>query len=425
MKRSIIASLLVASTLGLFAQATNKVKDLLKSNKVEEAKNEIDKVLANEKNAKDAEAWYVKSKVYSELANNTKLITPVPNAREESFEAIKKYTELDTKKLISLTLDNYKPIMDVYQGYFKTGAAFYNNNNYADAYDNFKKCLEVSKYMNEKGWSNLKLDTSVVLYTGISAEKTSKKDEAAQYYGMLADAKVTGEGMGEIYKWLTDYYNTKKDAANTEKYLNLGKSLYAKDPFWASMELDMARENGDKKVLFTKYEENITKDPTNYLYIYNYGIELYKEAYKEDATKRPANSDELIAKAETNLKKVVELKPDYAPANLVLGQILYNQGVDLNAKSKEIKAPAGGKMKPEDQKKKDDMKAQMMKKFDAAIPYFEKVDQILGNQGKLKMEEKGNLKDAYDLMITIYDQKGMKDKLKSYEDKFNNVDKAH
>ena len=425
MKRSIIASLLVASSLGLFAQATNKAKDLLKSNKVEEAKSEIDKVLANEKNAKDAEAWYLKSKVYSELANNTKLTTAVPNAREESFEAIKKYTELDTKKLISLTLDNYKPIMDVYQSYFKTGAAFYNNNNYADAYDNFKKCLEVSKYMNEKGWSNLKLDTSVVLYTGISAEKTSKKEEAAQYYGMLADAKVTGEGMGEIYKWLTDFYNTKKDAANTEKYLNLGKSLYAKDPFWASMELDMARENGDKKVLFTKYEENITKDPTNYLYIYNYGIELYKEAYKEDATQRPANSDELIGKAETNLKKVVELKPDYAPANLVLGQILYNQGVDLNAKSKEIKAPASGKLKPEDQKKKDDMKAEMMKKFDAALPYFEKVDQLLGSQGKLKMEEKGNLKDAYDLMITIYDQKGMKDKLKVFEEKFNNVDKAH
>lgn len=425
MKRSIIASLLVASSLGLFAQATNKVKDLLKSNKVEEAKSEIDKVLANEKNAKDAEAWYVKSKVYSELANNTKLTTPVPNAREESFEAIKKYTELDTKKLISLTLDNYKPIMDVYQGYFKTGAAFYNNNNYADAYENFKKCLEVSKYMNEKGWSNLKLDTSVVLYTGISAEKTGKKDEAAQYYGMLADAKATGEGMGEIYKWLADHYNTKKDAANTEKYLNLGKTLYPKDPFWASMELEMARENGDKKVLFTKYEENITKDPTNYLYIYNYGIELYKEAYKEDATQRPANSDELIAKAETNLKKVVELKPDYAPANLVLGQILYNQGVDLNTKSKEIKAPAGGKLKPEDQKKKDDMKAEMMKKFDAAIPYFEKVDQLLGSQGKLKMEEKSNLKDAYDLLITIYDQKGMKDKLKVYEEKFNSVDKAH
>ncbi|MEJ7769480.1 MAG: hypothetical protein WKF89_16800 [Chitinophagaceae bacterium] len=425
MKRIMIASLLIATGLGLFAQATNKAKDLLKAKKVEDAKAEIDKVVTNEKNAKEGETWYIKSKVYGELANDTTLKSKYPTARDESFEAIKKYAQLDDKKLVSLTLDNYKPVMDAYQGYFKTGAAYYNSNNFADAYDNFKKCLEVSQYMNEKGWSNLKLDTSVVLYTGISAEKTNKKDEAAIYYGSLADAKVTGEGMGEIYKWLADYYSSKKDAANAAKYIDLGKGLYPKDVFWSSMELDMARDKGNKNELFTKYEDIIAKDPTNYLYAYNYGIELYKEAYKADTAARPANSKELITKAETHLKKALELKADYPAASLVLGQILYNQGVDLNAKSKLIKLPASGKLKPEDQKMKDDMKKQMMTKFDEAIPYFEKVDQILGSQAKLKMEEKSNLKDAYDLLITIYDQKGLKDKVKSYEEKFNDVDKAH
>ena len=133
----------------------------------------------------------------------------------------------------------------------------------------------------------------------------------------------------------------------------------------------------------------------------------------------------MITKAITNIKKTLELKPDYAPANFVLGQVIYNQGVDLNAKAKEIKLPPTGKLKPEDQKKKDEYKAEMMKKFDEAIPYFEKVDQLLGSQGKLKMDEKANLKDSYDLLITIYEQKGMKDKVKVYEEKFNNVDKGH
>ncbi|MEJ7738982.1 MAG: hypothetical protein WKF97_16270 [Chitinophagaceae bacterium] len=425
MKRLLITSLFIGSAFSLLAQSTNKAKDLLKSKKVQEAKSEIDKVLTNEKNAKDAEAWYVKSKVYSEISSDEKLNALAPNAKEESFEAIKKYADLDDKKLISLTLDNYKPVLDVYQGYFKTGAAFYNSNNFAEAYNNFKKCLEVSEYMNSKGWTSLKLDTSVILYAGISAEKTNKKDEAAMYYGKLADAKVSGEGMGEIYKWLADFHYQKKDTANADKYVGLGKSLFPKDVFWTSMELDMAREKGNKQDLFTKYEDIIKQNPDSHLYVYNYGIELYKEAYKEDVTQRPANADELIGKAETHIKKALELKPDYAPANLVLGQILYNQGVDLNAKSKEIKAPAGGKLKPEDLKKKDDMKAAMMKKFDDAIPYFQKIDQLYGSQGKLKMEEKSNLKDALDLLITIYDQKGQKDKMKALEEKFNSVDKVH
>jgi tetratricopeptide (TPR) repeat protein len=425
MKRILFSSLLLLSACAVFAQPSRKANDLIKQNKTQEAKTEIDKVLANEKNAKDAEAWYVKSKVYSQIANDEQLSASVPDAREISFEAVKKYTELADKNLLSMTLENFKPIMDVYQGYFKTGATYYNNNNFADAYNNFKKCLEVSQYMVSKGWSSLKVDTSVILYTGISAEKSNKKDEAAIYYSMLADAKVTGEGMQEIYKWLADYYNQKKDTENAQKYVTLGKELFPKDAFWGGFELELAREKGDKNAIYSKYEEIIKNDPTNHLYIYNYGVELYKDAYNEDTAKRPANSAEMINKAMEHFKKTIELKPDYASANLVMGQILYNQGVDINAQAKAIKAPAGGKLKPEDQKKKDEAKAAMLKKFDEAIPYFEKVDQLLGGQGKLKMEERQNLKDAYDLMITIYDQKGQKEKMKFYEEKFNNVDKVH
>ena len=41
------------------------------------------------------------------------------------------------------------------------------------------------------------------------------------------------------------------------------------------------------------------------------------------------------------------------------------------------------------------------------------------------MEQKSYLKDAYDLLITIYDNKQNQEKLKFYEEKFNNVDKVH
>ena len=91
----------------------------------------------------------------------------------------------------------------------------------------------------------------------------------------------------------------------------------------------------------------------------------------------------------------------------------------------EIKPQGGKKLTPEELKKKDDYRKQIATKFDAALPFFDKVDQLLGGQGKLKMEDKGYLKDAYDLIITIYDNKGDKDKVKVYEEKFNNVDKVH
>jgi tetratricopeptide (TPR) repeat protein len=322
-------------------------------------------------------------------------------------------------------MDNHKTMIDIYQGYFKTGAAFYNSNNFQDAFTNFKKSLEVGAFINEKGVANIKLDTLVTLYTGISAEKLNQKDTAAIYYSKLADAKVTGENLVEIYKWLADYYRQKKETEKAANYVTVGKSLYPKDPFWDSFELEMAGESGNKQDLLAKYEAIVAKEPDNYLYVFNYGVELYKEAYKDSISKRPANWEAMIDKAETNMKKTIELKNDFPQANLVLGQILFNKGVDLNKKMKEIKLPASGKLKPEEQKMKDDLKAQMMSKFDQAIPHFEKVDQLLGSKGKLKMDEKSNLKDTYDLLINIYEQKNLKDKVKEYEDKFNNVDKAH
>ena len=133
---------------------------------------------------------------------------------------------------------------------------YYNANNFEDAYNNFKKCLAVSEYLTEKKISTVQLDTSVILYTGISAEKVNKKDDAAIYYSKLADAKVSGEGMGEIYKWLADYYSQKKDTEKAQKYLTTGKELYPKDTFWAGFELDMARDKGERKDVYAKYEED-------------------------------------------------------------------------------------------------------------------------------------------------------------------------
>jgi hypothetical protein len=226
--------------------------------------------------------------------------------------------------------------------------------------------------------------------------------------------------MIDIYKWLVDYYNQKKDEANTKKFITLAKEQYPDDLFWPSTELDNLREKGPKDSLWAKYDEITAKFPKNHLFFFNYGLELYQYASDTSSGKRPANADALIAKAQENLKKCLEIQPDYPQAALVLGQISYNAGVDLQAQTKKIPGKA-----PEDVKKRADLRVAAGKKFDEAIPYFEMVDKDLGSKGKLKMDEKTSLKDAYDLLITIYEQKNLKDKVDVYTTKFNNVDKDH
>ena len=432
MKSLILAVLLAFTGFGVFAQKLDKAKDLLKSNKIAEAKTEIDNFLAVEKNQKNSEGWYLKAKVYNAIAADANLKGTVPTARETSFEALKKYIELEStvkekeKREVLLTMDNRQPFVDLYSGYSKDGASFYNANNYNDALVNFKNTLAIFDYMAAQGWTNnITLDTTTTLYAGISAEKANKMDEAAIYYGKIAEKKATGEGFIEIYKWLSDHYKQKGDIETSQKFVNLGKEVYPTDAFWSGFELDMLREKGTKEQLFAKYEEIIGKYPDNHLFLFNYAVELYTTGYNVDATKRPANSKELIQKATDMTNKSLAIKADYANAHMLLGQILYNQAADIATENKAIRPPQGGKLKPEELKKKEDLRQQVNKIYDQAIPHFEKVDELLGSQGKLKMEEKGYLKDSYDLLISIYETKGNQEKAAAYTDKFNNVDKKH
>ncbi|HJU46474.1 MAG TPA: hypothetical protein VJ647_06805 [Chitinophagaceae bacterium] len=448
MKRIFLASMLVSTGLSLMAQSIDRAKSFLEEKKLPQAKAAIDKTLENPKRAKDAETWYVKAKIYATIANDSAVRGTVPDAREQAFEALKQYVAIEKKedgKFLQLQLEQYKPAADIYYGYYTTAAAFYNTNNFSDAFINFKKCLEVGDYVRSNDWKNAPgamysnpIDTNVVLFTGIAAEKTGNKDTAAAYYAQIADRKIKIDGMLDVCKWLTNHYYEKQDKENTQKYINLGKELYPDDTYWTSLELEIASNNKDKATLYKKYDEMIAKEPENYIFPYNYGIELYKEAYETDSAKRSASPKELIPRAEAMIRRSLELKPDYLQANLVLGQILYNQAVEFNTQQRMLKLGVPvSKLTPEDIKQKEDLKAEMIKKFDEAIPYLEKVGNTLSSQGKLKGEDKNLLKSAYDLLTTIYDNKqtakdlpedqkqAFKKKMEEYQDKFNSVDKIH
>ena len=431
MKQAILLVAIALMVTGSYAQKLDKAKSLFKDNKLAEARTEIDNFLAIEKNKSNSDAWYTKGKIYVTIAADTALKSTVPDPRGTAFDAIKQYMQLEstvkdsTRRYLNMTLEGNQPLVELYRGYSADGATFYNANNYNDAFTNFVKTLEVFDYMSQKKMITYPFDTTTVLYAGISAEKASKPDDAAIYYGKIADRKISSQGFIEIYKWLADYYNKKNDMPNATKYIALGREVYPTDQFWDAFELEMVREKGTKEELFKKYEQVIAANPTNHLFVFNYAVELYQAGYDNDIKKRPSNSKELIAKAQEQLKKCIALNPDYANAQMVLGQLVYNEGVDINNINKEIRPPAGGKLKPEELKKKADLRKEVTTKFGESLPYFEKVEQILGSKGKLKMEDKMILKDAYDLIITIYENNENKAKVDEYTDKFNGVDKKH
>jgi len=362
-------------------------------------------------------------KVYNAIATNDALKAQYPDALVQSLDALKKYTALDDKKLASLTLDNYKPINEIYQGLFQEGAANYNAQKWAAALVDFQGAIAAIDFMYGKGWIKQSMDSTSLLYAGISAEKSDKRDVAVIYYKVIADSGITrigGNDMAEIYKWLADYYTRKGDKANAAKYTALGKSKYPNDIFYDELALDELRKTGPKDSLFAKYEQINQAHPDSAIYFFNYGLELYQYATDTTSGKRPANSDEMIKKAQEKLQASLKLNPNYPQASLILGQISYNEGVEF-----QVLGKPKGNTNAAELKQRQDYRAQSARKFDEAIPYLEKVDQVLGSQAKLKKADKVALRDAYDMLITIYEAKKDKAKIDMWTDKYNNVDKVH
>lgn len=423
MKRMLLSLLMAVVFSGLFAQSVDKAKDLLKANNLAGAKDEIDKVLAMDKYQKNAEAWYTKVKIYNAIAADNNLKGQYPDALIQSLDALKKYVQYDDKKSVLLAADGYKPVNEIYQGLFTLGAANYNAQKWNDAYTDFTNALSAISFMYKQGWIKQSMDTTSTLYAGISAEKSDKRDSALIYYKIIADSGITkigGNDMSEIYKWLADYYTRKNDKANAAKYIAMGKSKYPNEIFYDELQLDALRKNGPKDSLFAKYDEITKAHPDSSIYFFNYGLELYQYATDSSSGKRPPNSDELIKRAQQELLTSVKLNPNYPQANLVLGQIAYNEGVEY-----QVLGKPKGNTNAAELKQRQDYRAMSTKKFDEAIPYLEKIEQQLGSQGKLKRADKTALKDAYDMLETIYEAKKDQAKIAYYTDKYNNVDKMH
>ncbi len=85
MKKVILLTLIAGFTLSVTAQNLNKVKDMLKNNELDKAKEGVDLLLINAKQQKNAEVWFTKAKIYGAIAGSDQFKTLVPDGRSDAL----------------------------------------------------------------------------------------------------------------------------------------------------------------------------------------------------------------------------------------------------------------------------------------------------------------------------------------------------
>lgn len=423
MKKIYSLLLITFITTSLVAQTIDDIKDLISKAQWDKAKTSIDAFLLKEKNAIKWEGWYYKGIIYNEIAKSETYSAQYPDARMTSFAAFKKYYEVDTKA-IQATLEQNVRLFEIYSNYFDLAAQNFNKKDYAEALNNFKNAHIVESFIASKGfdYNNFtfpEFDTTLIQNIALAAFMAKKEDEAAIYYTKITDRKIGGKGNEDGYQFLVDYHSKKGDLQNRSKYLQLGNEIYPEDDFWYLTELGEIENEKDKKKIFAKYEELIPKYPNKQVLQYNYAVELFNYAYTSEV--KPVEYKEIQKKLEQRIKTILEKKPDYVEANILLAKHFYNLAFDIQDEQRLVKGT-----KPEDLKKKAEYKALVSSTCDEIIHYgliaFNYFNSKASNGfSKLKTSEKGSFKMIADLLTSAYEMKGDNVKAEEYKKKQESI----
>jgi len=426
MKRIILPVLFSCLVSLSFGQSLKKANKYLDNKEFEKAKTEVDAYL--EKNPKDAEGLYLKSKLYAKIADSADLHNLVNgNAREAAFEAFKQaYADsTNMKARLSIMKDNFQPIFDMYGGYyndavkdFTEAAQSQSKEKFEDAMNNFIKANEVGSYIGENEWAKIgKVDTTLVLNIGKAAINAKNDEVAIKYFKELADNKITGpsgqkdEDFKLPYEWLELHFKEAGDVDNMLKYAKLGNELYPQEAYFNFVLMDYYRDQKDLPKVLDLWKEVVTANPDSLNYKARFANDIFGYIYNSDEGTELKDKDQWLSVLKGQLENALQQDPDNVSANWLYAQYLYNQGIE----ARDMVS------KTTDAAKKADLKKQSIDYWNKAVPYADKAISQLDQLGK--KSDRSRYKSVVNLMQNIYQSLENKEKLKQYQDLYDAADK--
>lgn len=452
MKKLLLLAMLAVTVQMTHAQDLKKVQTNYLINRMEDAKSEIDKVMADPKQQGKVEAIYWKAKVYAAIYKDAKLQTKYPNALADADEAFKKYSLADST-FVQVKENGAEGFFDMYGTSYSSGVKVFNDKKWDEAAVYFKAAVDYSDIIFKNKWSNATyaFDTTSLLFLSYAYQNASKPGEAAKYYGRLADAKVKGESYLDIYKFLANHYTQTKNEAAFTKYVALGRELYP-DFAWDEFEIEYMDQNLTLAEKTSRYENEDAAGTLSEIKYLQFG-DIFINAHRKDKDLDSATERLYNQKAADAFKKAYLKNNQNGIAAFNVGVIYYNfygeyddkyaanirtmQG--LNADKPIVKDPkkkamaeAEFKLKIDPLKKANaDLEKPMSENLDISIEWLEKSFVILKAKTTRTNTEKSVINKTVDFLANLYAYK--RDKVRgkdakafdAYDAKFNEYDALH
>lgn len=325
MKKILLVLLFAAVAQISIAQDFKKVKTAVIIAKWEDAKTEVDK-LANDPKAKDKpEFYYYQARVYAAIFKDAALRAKYPKANEVAAAALEKYASLDAGFAKIKELGGVDPYFDMYGAYFQLGVNVFNEKSWLNAAESFVKAINYIDIIIQNKWAaspTLTMDTTALLYAGYAYQNANQMDDAAKYYGRLADNKVNEAIYLDLYRFLLQHYTKSNNEASFFKYLGLSKEIYPKEQ-WDDYEVDFIDTNYDLAKKTSLYDTEDAAGKLSEQKYLQFG-DLFINVKNKEKDLDSATQVKYTLKAAEAFKKAYQFNNANAAAIFNVGVIYYN-----------------------------------------------------------------------------------------------------
>ena len=372
--------------------------------------------MTNAKYASKPEAYILKVGIYAGLAMD-KAVQGTPEAAQlttEAAEAFKKYKEMQPDLSLASDLVYQNGPINLYASIYAMGYKDYEAKKWEESSQKYQTAVELSDFLINQKIFKTPIDTSVLILAGLTAENAKHEDEAAKYYTRLADKKIAGEGMENIYRFLVNYSFRKGDLAAFEKYKATGKELFPKSDFFNFDKIDFAVGLVDDfnsklkaldQVLATSPDDSKANEVLGEIIFDTLNP-------KNEGGQLPANFDELEKKMVGGFTKAAAGRQNWETPYIYMGDHFITKAVKVGEARDKFAAQLRTKVKPgaqpskADAAKRDSLEAQYSTALEMARDPYEKAAAIMGARGEaLKQNEKAQYKKVVGYLSDIYTNK--------------------
>ena len=295
----------------------------------------------------------------------------------------KNYTRA-AEKLYTSYMASKKDTSDLY---YAAGNAV-NGKDYDTALDYYKQLLDMGYTGIQKEFVATELETNKV----VSFADKNERDVALLSGNYTnPDERITESVRGDLLQKVTLIYISQGKNEEALAFMKEARAANPNDVTLIRSEADLAYKMGDMAKYESLMSEVIKSDPNNPELYFNLGVSAGSSGNSE--------------KAMEYYKKALELKPNYALAQINIAALL------LQKEGAIVEEMNGLGTSAADDRRYDELKGQRTALYEQVLPYLESA-----------VEQKGDNVELIRTLMNIYSQLGMDDKFKAMKAKLSTME---